>query len=48
MIDGNDARQPACARDVLARAKERPSLIKHARLEYNAVGFFFLKMNIKM
>lgn len=41
VIDENDERQPACARGVLARAKERPSLIKHARLENNAVGFFF-------
>lgn len=48
VIDENDVRQPACARDVLARAKERPSLIKRARLEYNAIGFFFVKMNIKM
>lgn len=48
VIDENDARQPACARGVLAHAKERPSLIKHARLQYNAAGFFFVKMNIKM
>lgn len=48
MIDENDVRQPVCARGALARAKERPSLIKYARLEHNAVGFFFVKMNIKM
>lgn len=47
VIDENVVRQPACARGVLARAKEHPSLIKHARVEYNAVGFFFVKMNIR-
>lgn len=40
MIDETDMKQPACARGVLARAKERLSLIKHAQLEYNAVAFF--------
>lgn len=48
VIDENDMRQPACARGVLACAKQRLSLIKHARVEYNAVAFLCCKMNIKM
>lgn len=48
VIDENDVRRPVCARGALARAKKRASLIKYARLEYNAVGFFFVQMNIKM